>query len=145
MKEFSFATKIYLYLTYIAGIAILVLHISRIELSNLWMLGILCLLASLTLILKVEGATNRSHYSFSFLVYGFTFALYGIPAALLVIVVSNLAEWAWNRPPWFIQLFNTGCYLLVMQAAGVLYHWINPAHALASWQAVLAIAVSMAA
>ena len=144
MKEFSFSTKIYLYLTYVAGIAIFIWHMSKINLSNPWMLGILCLLASLALILKVEGATNRSHYTFSFLVYGFTFALYGVPEAILVIVVSNVAEWIWNRPPWFIQLFNTSCYILVMQAAGLVYFWINPDNVLVSWQAVLGIAASMA-
>src|SRR5215212_1271304 len=145
MKDLSSSTKLYLYFTYGTGIAIFIWHMSRIDLSNPWMLGILCLLAALALILKVEGATNRSHYTFSFLIYGFTFVLYGIPEALLVIVVSNLAEWIWNKPPWFIQLFNTGCYLLVMQAAAILYFWINPRNISVSWQAVLAIAISMAA
>ena len=144
MKEFSFSTKLYLYFTYTAGIAIFIWHMSRMNLSNPWMLGILCLLASLTLILKVEGATNRSHYTFSFLIYGFTFALYGIPEAMLVILISNLAEWIWNRPAWYIQLFNTGGYILVMQVAGLTYYLINPERILGSWQAALAIAASMA-
>src|SRR5215211_7725034 len=113
MKELSFSTKIYLYVTYAAGIAIFIWHMSRIDLSHPWMLIMLCLLASLALILKVEGATNRSHYTFSFLVYGFTFTLFGIPETILVIVLSNLAEWIWNRPPWYIQVFNTCCYLVV--------------------------------
>jgi diguanylate cyclase (GGDEF)-like protein/putative nucleotidyltransferase with HDIG domain len=144
MKDLSFHTKIYLYMTYSAGIAILIWQMSRIDLSNPWMLIVLCLLASLALILKVEGATNRSHYTFSFLVYGFTFTLYGIPETIVVIVVSNLAEWIWNRPPWFVQLFNASCYILVIQLAGLVYYWINPDNSLMSWQAVLAITVSMA-
>ena len=127
-----------------AGIAIFIFHMSRFDLSDPWMLGVLCVLASLALILKVEGATNRSHYTFSFLIYGFTFALYGIPEALLVIVISNLAEWIWNKPPWYIQLFNTGGYILVMQFAGFIYYLINPDRILGSWQAALAIAASMA-
>jgi diguanylate cyclase (GGDEF)-like protein/putative nucleotidyltransferase with HDIG domain len=77
-------------------------------------------------------------------VYGFTFTLYGIPEVILVIVISNLAEWIWNRPPWFIQLFNGSCYIVVAQAAGLMYYWINPENALASWRAVLAIATAMA-
>src|ERR1041384_4020270 len=145
MKELSLATKLYLFLTYIAGIVILTRHVMKLDLSNPWMLGILCLLASLTLILKVEVSTNRSHYTFSFLVYGFTFALYGVSEAMLVILVSNLAEWIWNKPAWYIQAFNTGCYLLVMQAAGFLYTWINPDHVLISWQTAVAIVLSMAA
>ncbi len=144
MKDLSSSTKLYLYATYMAGIAIFIWHISRINLSHLLMLVILCLLASLTLILKVEGATNRSHYTFSFLIYGFTFALYGIPEAMLVIAISNVAEWIWNRPAWYIQLFNTSSYIVVMQAAGIVYTLINPNQVPISWQSVLAIAASMA-
>ena len=145
MSSLSSSTKLYLYFTYMAGIAIFIFHMSRFDLGDPWMLGVLCVLASLALILKVEGATNRSHYTFSFLIYGFTFALYGIPEALLVIVISNLAEWIWNKPPWYIQLFNTGGYILVMQFAGFIYYLINPDRILGSWQAALAIAASMAA
>jgi diguanylate cyclase (GGDEF)-like protein/putative nucleotidyltransferase with HDIG domain len=143
MRELSFPTKIYLYVTYVAGIAIFIWHMSRIDLSNPWMLMILCLLASLALIYKVEGATNRSHYTFSFLVYGFTLTMYGIPEAILVIAVSNLAEWIWNRPAWYIQLFNSACYILVMQVAGLVYFGINPDGILVSWKAVLAVVASM--
>jgi diguanylate cyclase (GGDEF)-like protein len=144
MKELTSSTKVYLYLTYAAGLAIFVLHMSRIDMSDPWILITLCLLASLALILKVEGTTNRSHYTFSFLVYGFTFTLCGIPETILVILVSNLAEWVWNRPPWFIQLFNTCCYIVVIQAASLVYSGINPGNLLVSWQPVLAIAASMA-
>jgi diguanylate cyclase (GGDEF)-like protein/putative nucleotidyltransferase with HDIG domain len=114
------------------------------DLTNPWLLLTLCVLASLTLILKVEGSTKRSHYTFSFLVYGFTFALFGPAEAILVIVVSNLVEWIWNKPPWFIQLFNTGSYILVMQMAGLVYYWVNPALSPNTWQSTLAIMLSMA-
>jgi diguanylate cyclase (GGDEF)-like protein/putative nucleotidyltransferase with HDIG domain len=144
MRDLSSSTKLYLYLTYMAGVSVFIWHMSKIDLSNPWMLGILCVLASLALILKVEGATNRSHYTLSFLVYGFTFALYGIPVAMLVIIVSSFAEWIWNKPPWYIQWFNACCYILVMQAAGLVYFWINPHNLSISWQAALAIAAAMA-
>jgi diguanylate cyclase (GGDEF)-like protein len=144
MKELSSSTKMYIYLTYAAGLAILVWQMSQIDLNNLWITAVLCLVASLTLILKVEGPTNRSHYTFSFLVYGFTFTVCGIPETILVIVLSNLAEWIWNRPPWYIQLFNTCCYITVVQAAGLAYNWINPGQSFVSWQAVVAITTSMA-
>jgi diguanylate cyclase (GGDEF)-like protein len=144
MKELSLSTRLYLYAIYSAGMGIFAWHLNNIEFSKLWMLMILCLLASLTLILKVAGTTNRSHYTFSFLVYGFTFALYGTSEAILVIVVSNLIEWLWNKPAWFIQLFNAGCYILLMQVAGFVYHLINPDNVMVSWQAVVAIAASMA-
>lgn len=143
MNELTSSTKIYIYCTYAAGLGIIVGQMSRIDSSEIWITLILCLLASLALILKVEGPTNRSHYTFSFLVYGFSFTLLGAPETILVIVVSNLAEWIWNRPAWYIQVFNTCCYLIVLQAASLLYSWINPENSLVSWHAVLAIVVSM--
>ena len=114
MKSLTLRTRLYIYATYVAGIAIVALQIKKLDLSSPWLLSVLCVLASLALILKVEGATNRSHYTFSFLVYGFTFAVYGSTEAILVIMVSNLVEWIWNKPAWYIQLFNTGSYILVM-------------------------------
>jgi diguanylate cyclase (GGDEF)-like protein/putative nucleotidyltransferase with HDIG domain len=145
MKSFSFITKLYLILTYCAGSLIFAAHIGRVNLENPLMLVVLCVIASLTLILKVEGSTNRSHYTFNFLVYGFTFAVFGISEAILVIVVSNIVEWIWNKPPWFIQLFNTSCYLVVMQAASFVYELINPAYSPDTWQTALALIFSMAA
>ena len=143
MKELSFSTKAYIYFTYAAGLAIFTWQMGRIDFRDVWVTILFCLLASLALILKVEGPTNRSHYTFSFLVYGFTFALLGIPETIIVIVVSNLAEWIWNKPPWYIQVFNTCCYIVVLQLAGLAYGWVNPANSLTSWQSVLAVASSM--
>lgn len=144
MKELSFPTKIYLCGIYAAGMATLAWHLTKREYFSPGMLIILCLLASLALICKVKGATDRSYYTFSFLIYGFTFALGGTSAAVLVIAISNLMEWIWKRPPWFIQLFNSACYISLLQVAGFVYQLINPANLLTSWQAVLAITVSMA-
>jgi diguanylate cyclase (GGDEF)-like protein/putative nucleotidyltransferase with HDIG domain len=144
MKSFSLYTKFYLFITYGAGIMIFASHINKVDFRDPLLLLALCVLASLALILKVEGSTNRSHYTFSFLVYGFTFAVFGPTEAFLVIVVSNIVEWIWNKPPWFIQLFNTGSYIIVMQAAGFVYYWINPSSSLDTWQAALAIILSLA-
>ena len=144
MKSFSFITKLYLFLTYGAGGVLFAAHIGRVNLENPWLLLVLCVIASLTLILKVEGSTNRSHYTFNFLVYGFTFAVFGTSEAIFVIVVSNIVEWIWNKPPWFIQLFNTGSYIIVMQAASILYELINPAQSPDTWQTALALIFSMA-
>jgi diguanylate cyclase (GGDEF)-like protein len=144
MKELSFPTKIYLCLTYVAGIAVVAWQLNQCECRNPWMLFMLCALASVGLIFKVEGPTSRFHYTFSFLVYGFTFACYGTSETILVIAVSNLVEWMWNRPAWFVQLFNCTSYILLMQIAGFINQWINPEQTLLSGQAVLAFVASMA-
>lgn len=143
MKSFSLLTKLYLYSTYLAGLLMLFWHINRISIGHPWLLITLGVLASLCLILKVEGSTNRSHYSFNFLVYGFTFAVMGTSEAILVILVSNLVEWLWNRPPWFIQFFNAACYIIVMEAAGSAYALVNPTMASDTWQTVVGLLVGM--
>lgn len=144
MKSFSLQTKLYIYFIYIAGLIILLSHINQIDTNQTWLIVTLCVMASLSLILKVEGATNRSHYSFNFLVYGFTFAVMGTSEAILVILVSNIVEWVWNRPPWFIQLFNTAGYIVVMQIASIAYAFVNPQMVSYTWQTVLALLASMA-
>jgi len=144
MKSLSLPTKLYLFMTYVAGIGIFASRVGEVDLSHPLLLAALCVLASLALILKVEGSTKTSHYTFSFLVYGFTFAVFGPVEALLVIVISNIVEWIWNKPAWYIQLFNTGSYILVMETAGLVYHWINPSDSSATWRAAFSIMVSMA-
>ena len=144
MKSLSLTTRLYIILTFISGVVIFISQIKIMNLGNPTFLVILCVLASLALILKVEGSTNRSHYTFSFLVYGFTFAVFGPAEATLVIVVSNIAEWIWNKPVWYIPLLNTGAYIMVMAAAGLASSLINPMNASRTWQSALAIIVGMA-
>jgi hypothetical protein len=62
MKELSFPTKIYLGSMYISGIIVMAWQVNQYEYKIPWMLFLLCGLASIGLILKVEGATSRSHY-----------------------------------------------------------------------------------
>lgn len=144
MKKLSRSTKIFLVSIYVAGAFIFAYNRIEIEASNYTLLGSLLLLGSVLHILKVEGATNRSHYTISFLVYGFTLTHLGVPEALLVILASNLAEWAWNKTPWYIQLFNISCYAAAAQIAGQIYSTINPAGSATSWETILAIVAGMA-
>ncbi len=36
----------------------------------------------------------------------------------LLVFGVELAEWAWNKTPWYIQLFNISCYAAAAQIAG---------------------------
>ncbi len=143
MKDLSSKTKIYLIAVYTAAAAILTWHLAVMRVEQPWALILLCILAALTLIIKVEGATVRSHYTICFLIYGFTLTSLGASAALIVIAVSNIVEWIWKRPVWFIQAFNISCYILVMYLSSVVYHVVNPGGSLNSAWAVLAILLSM--
>ncbi len=143
MKDLSLPTKIYLAIVYCAGCGLFLLNSHISAYSDLLMLAVLSLLASALHIYKVVGATVRSHYTFSFVIYGFTFAHFGIGEMLLVILISNLAEWAWNRPAWFIQLFNITCYFIAASGASLAFSLINPAGSFLTPLGVLSIAVSM--
>jgi diguanylate cyclase (GGDEF)-like protein/putative nucleotidyltransferase with HDIG domain len=143
MKSLSTKTKLYLFSIYLVGLVILIWQIAHIKVDQPWLLFILCVLASLALVLKVIGATDNSHYTFSFLLYGFSFVTLGLPSTLIVILVSNVVEWFWNNPRWYGQLFNIGNYFIAMWVASFTYFEINPAGSINTWQAVLAIFVSM--
>jgi diguanylate cyclase (GGDEF)-like protein/putative nucleotidyltransferase with HDIG domain len=143
MKSLSVPTKLYLAAIYLLGLGVLVWNVLRLPAVNVVMVFVLGLVASFFMVYKVEGATNRSHYTFSFLVYGFAFAFLSPGETLIVILISNLVEWIWNRPPWFIQIFNTACYISVMAAAYLVFTWINPSGSLSMPLGVLAIAASL--
>ena len=144
MKNLSIPTRAYLSATYLIGAVVLVSGLLNMQVSEPVMFAVLCILGSTLQILKVEGATNRSHYTFSFMIFGFAMLHLDHPLALMVIVVSNLAEWIWNKPPWFIQLFNIGCYTVVAQTTMFVYGSINPTGTTTSWQSIVGIAVAMA-
>jgi diguanylate cyclase (GGDEF)-like protein/putative nucleotidyltransferase with HDIG domain len=126
MKDLSRKARVYIVVTYLCGLLVLGLNLPRLNLSDPWMLLSLSILASLSLIFKVEGATDRLHYNISFLIYSFTFILLGVADTILVILISNLVEWTWHKYPWYIQIFNIASYLVVMHISGMVYEFINP-------------------
>jgi diguanylate cyclase (GGDEF)-like protein/putative nucleotidyltransferase with HDIG domain len=139
MNQLTTSTKSFVAATFIAGGAVMAYSVGGLAGAFTPMLGILCVFGAVLHILKVEGATNRSHYTLSFLVYGFTLIQFGVPQAILVVIVSNIAEWIWNRQTWYIQLFNIGCYVLGIAAAGAISFAINPLRDTTSGLAILAI------
>lgn len=144
MQDFSRATKIFLYTIYAAGIILTVYNLASLTFEEPIMLVALCILASLASLYFVEGPTDRSHYAVSFVVYGFTFTHLGLPAAVLTILVSWTALWIIKKKPvWFIQLFNVCSFIIVIQAASLVYEWMNTSGSLTSWQGVAGIIVSM--
>ncbi len=104
----------------------------------------LAAVASMTLVLKVEGATVRSHYNISFLVYAFTLVVLGPEDCMIVILISNFVEWAWHKYPWYIQSFNIASYLVAVQVAVLASAAINPSGEIVSLLGVLSVAVAMA-
>jgi len=144
MQDFSRATKTFLYTCYAAGIILTVFNLASLSFKDPLMLVALCILASLTSLYFVIGPTDRSHYAINFVVFGFTFTHMGLPATILTIAVSGLVLWIIKKKPvWFIQLFNVCSFIIVMQAASLVYEWINPSGSLTSWQGVIGIIGAM--
>jgi len=143
LRDLSLTARIYLIAVYLLGLWVFLWNLPSAAGIDLMGVLVLSLLASFFLIFKVVGATIRSHYTLSFLVYGFAFAHFGLSETLLVILISNIVEWLWNRPPWYIQAFNTTSNFVVMAAAYLVFNLINPSGSLLTSVGVLSIAVSM--
>ncbi len=143
MKDLSLKARIYVLASILAGSIVLLLNLFAFDERSTWEMLALSLVASLSLIFKVEGSTNRSHYNISFLVYAFSFVVIGAPATMLVILFSNLVEWIWHKYPWYIQSFNIAVYLLSLQGAEVASRVINPPGDLLTLSGVLALLTAM--
>lgn len=83
----------------------------------IYLLGII---GAITLLYKVVGATDGSHFNITFLVYGFSYVLLGLPETLLVILISNIIEWIKHKYPWYIQTFNISQYAIAFWLADVI-------------------------
>jgi hypothetical protein len=143
MKDFAFKTKAYILTTILTGLAVIMWNGSHTGALNFVFLAFLSLLASLSLIFKVIGATQRSHYNISFLIYSFTFVVLGVPSTIIVILISNIVEWIYHKYPWYIQSFNITSYIIIIQLSGMLYHAINPSGQLLSFMSLLAVLISL--
>ncbi len=143
MKDLSTSTKLYLAIIYLLGFGLFLWNALVNPVTDYLMVIVLSLLASLFQVYKVQGATVRSHYSFSFLIYGFAFAYLGLIETLIVILISHLVEWIWKQPAWYIQIFNTACYFIVMSATYLIFKLISPSASLLTPIGILSTAISM--
>jgi hypothetical protein len=125
VKSLSWQAKSYILGIILVGVGLLIWQSAHLEGQLIWLL-MLSALGSMAMILKIEGSTHESSYNISWIVYGFTFVLLGTPAALLVIVVSHLADWIWHRYPWYIQSFNIANFAIAISAADLVYSWMQP-------------------
>ncbi|HJW91943.1 MAG TPA: diguanylate cyclase [Anaerolineales bacterium] len=144
MKKLSISAKSYILGSILTGLLLMGLDLIRLNWNSLWLLLGLSALSSLSLILKVEGTTKRSHYNISFLLYAFTFVLIGPEEAVFVVLISNLVEWAWHRYPWYIQSFNIASYIIAFYITGWIYRYINPEMSLMTMGGIGSILVAMA-
>ncbi len=69
MGKFSLQTKVYILVTLMAGIILFAIFAPRWAWQDTWIQAIiLSVLGGLTLVFKVEGSTDRTHYDITFLI-----------------------------------------------------------------------------
>lgn len=126
MKGLSWKAKVYILSSILVGAGLTLWSLFHVDWREVWMMLILSIVASLALIFKVIGSTDRSHYNISFLVYAFAFILLGPEATLMIVIISNLVEWAWHKYPWYIQAFNISTYIIGFSLAGIVFQYFSP-------------------
>lgn len=124
MSRLSEQARAYILAVLAVGGVLAGVQLAQLSLENGPLLLALCILGALLQALKVEGATARSSYSFSWLVFGAAFALFGAPQAMLVMLVAHLVEWAWHRYPWYIQSLNIATFAVAVTLAAVVQDWL---------------------
>jgi signal transduction histidine kinase/ActR/RegA family two-component response regulator len=121
MKDLSPTTQLYILGTFLLGGLGAIWSLRYLELAYPVALMMACVLATLLQILKIEGATERSSYSLSWVVYAAVFVSMGWPQMLVTILVAHFGEWIKHRYPWYIQSFNIAVYSITTIVAGLVY------------------------
>ncbi len=145
MSKLSTASRLYILAIILAGGALAVWQLSHLSGAMFWTLLVTCTVAALAQVLKVEGATERSSYNTSWVVYAFALAVLGPAAAVLVMLVAHLVEWAWYKYAWYIQLFNIASFVLCISLAGALYTWLGGGQPPSSLPGLIAVLTALAA
>lgn len=143
MNELSPKARIFVIGTILVGSGLLIRYLLDLDIDKIWPTLVMAGIASLALIFKVVGTTNRSHYNISFLIYAASFFLLGTSETIVVILISNLVEWIWHKYPWYIQSFNIGCYIITIHVTSLVFNWTNPDKILFTWLGALTMLVAM--
>ncbi len=143
MKNLNWKAQILIISTILFGVLISIVYLSKLERLDIWLL-ILAGLTSITQIFKVEGATEKSSYNLSWVLYGFAFLLLGAPATLFIVLVSHIVEWIWHKYPWYIQSFNIATYGIVVFLAGLVYESICQGSKVQDLQGAIGMIVGLA-
>lgn len=143
MNSLSIPARAYVWATLVVGGLLAVWQLNQLNLGNLPLLAVLCVLASALQILKTEGATARSSHNFGWVVYAAAFTLLGVPEAFVTILVAHLAEWLWHRYPWYIQSFNIASFAIAISLSGFSDRLILVVSAFSSLGDVFGLVVAM--
>jgi diguanylate cyclase (GGDEF)-like protein/putative nucleotidyltransferase with HDIG domain len=124
MQNLSKSARLYIIAAILAGGVLAVWYLGALRFQHVGTLALAAALATLFQIQKIEGATARSSYNLSWVIYGATFTALGVPETLLVILIAHLVEWVWHRYPWYIQTFNIASFAVTTAVADASYRLV---------------------
>jgi diguanylate cyclase (GGDEF)-like protein/putative nucleotidyltransferase with HDIG domain len=133
MKDLPLKAKIFVLGTIFLALFMIVPTHANFEFSEVWLTIALCVMTSLTQIVKVEGPTDKSSFNLSWVLYGFSLLVLGVPQTIIVIIVSHISEWIWHKYPWSIQAFNIASHTIVMIASGLVLGALQNAFTKPEW------------
>lgn len=125
MKDFSRTTQAYILGTVLLAGVLAAWQIYLAPPAGSYLLFLACILASFLQGIAVFGATARSTYSLSWIVFAFSLVLLGPPAAFVVVLISHIAEWTLDRDrlKWYIQTFNISTFFIGFSISGLIMNW----------------------
>jgi diguanylate cyclase (GGDEF)-like protein/putative nucleotidyltransferase with HDIG domain len=130
LNELSLRARVYILAVIAAGAAVAGLQFANLGHSfgakELGLIAVAVVLASLAQFASVQGSTAKSSYDLALIVYGFVLLVRGPAAAIIVSSLACVLDWAWHRPPWYVQSFNICSLALALSAGGAIYHWAAP-------------------
>jgi len=142
VSDLTLKARIFISSIITVGLGLSVFNLFNIDWQNIWLL-ILTGAAAIAQVNKVEGATHKSSYNMSWVVYGFAFVVLGGPATLFIILVAHLIDWAWHKYPWYIQMYNMATFAITVSATTLLYNWILTAQFPSGVLTTLAILIAL--
>lgn len=143
MSKLSRRAKIYIVAVWICAAVITARCAATEQIPDLFALAGLSLFAAASHIFRVRGATERSSYELSWVVFGFTLIRYGMLATIIVVVVAYIAEFLWHKQSWFITLFNIGAFVVTLMAAHLPLDYLGTHMPTGSWQYGFAVVFSV--
>ena len=145
MGELPKKAKVYVTGIILTGIGIYLWQLRNLDLESIWILIAFSVLGVITQVKKSFGATVRSSFTTSWVVFGFTILFFDVPGALLVIMVSYIGEWLINkdRLPFYIPIFNISSYAIAALIAGILYKAIHTSGPLSEALGVVGLILAM--
>ena len=125
MKDFSRPTQFYILSVIFLAAFLAIWQFNQPLAEDPWLLLGACVVASFLQSIAVFGATARSTYSLSWIIYAFVLVLLGPAATLITVLVSHLVEGMLdrNRLVWYIQAFNIGNFFIAITLSGLIMSW----------------------